>query len=128
MKHLFVSYEIAKQLKEKGFDEKCLGYINQEGKTYLFDFMLLDQYGLESNEEYEGILSPLYQQVIDWFREEHRLFITIIDGDKRNDNIFYWFQVYDLNKQSAVVAVLDQEYKTYYEALDKAIEEALKLI
>ncbi len=113
MKYLFVPYEIAKQLKEKGFDIECLGYINEEGKTYLFDLKPLANWGLEHNPKYKGILSPLYQQVIDWLREKS---VKIVE----NPNFEY--EIWLRNVEGLY------EVKFDYMPLNVAIEEALKLI
>ncbi len=138
MKHLFVPYDIARQLKEKGFDEECLTvyvpYYLHPNKWHLQsinntllnseikqnDSHKLDFTGyLNSVPAHFGlkqIAAPLYQQVTDWFRDKHGIHI-------QNDCLSYkiaggHFQTVESPRV----------FKSFYEALTKAIEEALKLI
>ena len=78
MKNQFVTYEIALKLKELGFDEPCLA-------TYSYNTQLYDKgkfrieitpqpfYYPDVNPLPRFILAPLWQQVIDWFREKHKI-------------------------------------------------------
>ncbi len=108
MKELFVSYELSLALKEKGFDEPLLGrnslFVIEENKHW-----------------FVPELPILYQQVIDWFREKHDIHIKI---EMFEDNSFDFVLVYD----NAPEEPIETKGFTYYEALNKAIEEALKLI
>lgn len=124
IKDLFVSYEIAKKLKEKGFNEPCLAYTvtdNIRGdQTEMFkDGAIL------RNSETPVTTAPLYQQVVDWFREEH----NIIPISKICSNNKYLNDVVKNNMEEETIFSTKSAYhKTYYEALTKAIEEAIKLI
>ena len=67
MEKEFVSYEIALELKQLGFDESCIGkfYYNQ-----------LEIGGIWTNNDFKEdpdifISAPLYQQVFRWFREKY---------------------------------------------------------
>lgn len=130
MKHLFVPYYIAKLLHDKGFDIKCLGYIKPDGEVRLFEIMPLDQVGLESNPNYEdGILAPLYQEVIDWFRENHSVYLNVITYTKRFSDDFnfkgrYHWSVVD-EKETINIG---GELTVYYEALHEVIEQAINHI
>lgn len=105
MKYLFVPYEIALQLKIKGFDEPCLAYYTQEAINTNKDgnktnFVLLSEklrgelsgqgtcknslfQWLKDNDRTSGelyilsnsITAPLYQQVIDWLWNNYRILI-----------------------------------------------------
>ena len=157
MKHLFVPYEIALQLKEKGFDEPCLGYLTKEAinldkegnKT---NFVLLSEklrgelsgqgtcknslfQWLKDNDRTTGELyilsnsvsAPLYQQVVDWFREKHRIELMVKSRINGEIDIY----LYSVNKFGDSSSYrYDKSYVkySYYEALNQAIEEALKLI
>jgi hypothetical protein len=65
----FVTYEIALELKELGFNEPCIGYYkDMKGeKVLLYDTMDFDG---ECN-------TPLYQQVFRWFEEKYSYFVDI---------------------------------------------------
>lgn len=71
MKHLFVPYEIALKLKEKGFDEECFGNYDLWSKkeparlmTAVYPYFLGQKYAKRFDKT--CILAPLYQQVIDF--------------------------------------------------------------
>jgi len=126
MKHLFVSYEIALQLKEKGFDEDCFGfYNNADGNVWIKHEIPND-----IKEIYTGdIAAPLFQQVVDWFREKHDLHISIesYNQDEKEKEIEYEYS-YIIVTRKNYPTVPNLFYNTYYEALNEAIEEAVKLI
>ena len=81
----YVSFEVAKLLKEKGFDEKvdtlykmdaeflkstlCINYNNP-------DFELLDMHNIPEN----TVSAPTLQMAMKWLREVHRIFIRIIQS------------------------------------------------
>jgi hypothetical protein len=79
MKNQFSTYEIALALKELGFDKKCLGYYHNQVEPSFCNN--LDRGNSVTNSESRYILypqdcsAPLWQQAIDWFREEHNILI-----------------------------------------------------
>lgn len=119
MKHLFVPYKIAKQLKEKGFNEPCflvyhdkklLKLVSHVASNFMISTTTNKELGVNT------FTAPLYQQVIDWFREKHHIHI-------QNDSLSYTISGNSFKTiQSGIV------YRSYYEALTKAIEAALNLI
>ena len=123
MKHLFLPYELALLAKEKGFDERCLaGYIDS------LTFQLYKDPDMSGwcNRNCSGgeITAPLYQQIIDWFREKHNLFISVFQsGDTEDD---YTFRIFECKYPQATVG--RGSSSSYYEELNKGIEEAFKLI
>ena len=68
MEKEFVSYEIALELKQLGFDDPCFGRIYADGGIELLSYLYKnsDQIG-----EGTSCSSPLYQQVFTWFREKY---------------------------------------------------------
>lgn len=82
MEKEFIPYEQALELKELGFNEKCLAsYICH--KEVRFDIQ--EQSGIcwhsVKNSEFEGgehCAIPLYQQAFRWFREKHQCESSII--------------------------------------------------
>jgi len=66
MKDLFVKYKLAKLLKEKGFNDDCLGFFNQSKKLIISD-----------NYNDYHLTSPTYDQVFNWLEEKHQIFIEI---------------------------------------------------
>ncbi len=80
MKPTYVTFEQAKKLKEKGFDEVCLNAYNSHGMEarngwceYIYD------QGLEifnSNLKPKDVSAPEQWQVIEWLRVNHKIDIT----------------------------------------------------
>lgn len=134
MKHLFVPYNLALQLKEKGFNENCFTwYLNkklEEDSTKFFFFT--HSYRSHKGEIFgvaqEFVSAPLYQQAIDWFREKHEILI-LTDHYLNHRNEFSWRGGYrKLRGLRENFAKKQSFMQTYNMALNKAIEEALKLI
>lgn len=67
----FVSYKLALELKELGFNEPCLGW-------YASDGCLIKEY--VTNKLNEFTLAPLYQQVVEWLRQKGIIIELIVDG------------------------------------------------
>ena len=72
----YVSFETAKLLKEKGFDENVHAWYN------IFDGVNLD-YKL-NEAPHLNIPAPTHQMAIKWLREVHNIFIQI-----KRDNQYY---------------------------------------
>lgn len=145
MKHLFVPYELALKLKEKGFDEPCITFYElteEEPFEWCITTCSIDiderwdgvkNLGTKNNDFIEKdishlmITAPLYQQVIDWFREKHDLHIFLIGSSKRNHSEFCC-EIVSVKKQNYLFTNKAHSSLPYYQAIEKAIEEALKLI
>ena len=74
MKEDYVSFEIAKLLKEKGFDESCDQKYDDEG--YL-SFNHIGYINAEKPTEDFSALAPTHQMAMKWLREEHKVFIYV---------------------------------------------------
>lgn len=129
MKKQFVTYEIAKKLKELGFNEPCFAYFfadtNElyESTVRMYNF----NKGLET-------YAPLWQQAIDWLREEHLLYLNVYRVSYFHDEAHCWSLKYinnyarfhrDYPVDKAMCGVKE---KDFYTARQKGIEEALKVI
>jgi hypothetical protein len=118
MEKQFVPYDLALKLKEKGFNEKCLGYYqNNELIITNITFYEIEKHNL-------GILAPLWQQVIDWLRIKYTidLFVRQITKDGRA-----YFKITKIDTEDKI-----KGYSNFYDtvniALNKAIERALTFI
>lgn len=126
MKHLFVPYELALKLKEKGFDERCFGHYVEPCLIHLInEEALFVETSTLKDKDFVIINAPLYQQVIDWFREKHTIHVAASSFTVYNGR--YGYQ-YERGGRTSSGWTPHFEGNSYYEALDKAIEEALKLI
>lgn len=148
MKNQFCSYEIALKLKELGFDEKCMasyytydiknfskGKYDYRGK-FEFDYSTEDQYIVNSNETYY-VSAPLWQQVIDWFRDEHDIVIEIARQkyfDTYANSYAYEVvcKVYKNRELDGSVVIRDNKnshiFYFYEEAREQAILKCIELL
>ena len=74
-----------------------------------------------------SIKAIMYQQVIDWLRKERTIDIVFVPP------IAWQIQTYNKSIDIITIPIKDgktikEEENNYYEAINKAIEEALKLI
>jgi hypothetical protein len=142
MNNLFVPYEIALKLKELGFNEPCIKYSNiikigdNEEETQ-FGYTCNIKNGINFNEPnyqspgdgagsyvkcYNYTSIPLYQQVIDWFREKHK--ISISEQPGLENHIIYG--VYKLKEVEKFGEIWHLSH--FCKTKDFAIEEAIKLV
>ena len=131
MKHLFVPYEIALQLKEKGFDELCFGWwcwINGNAAQY-YDYKISNSQLIELNNHFNNCSAPLYQQVIDWLESEKRLLIDIAHHYYFSEKSINTWHFEIMTRTGLLKSSFgDNDSDSRQEATLKAIEEALKLI
>lgn len=132
MEKQFVTYEIALKLKELGFDEECFGCWETNTEFYM-PFMVgqdLDKTD-NFNSKNNCISAPLWQQVIDWLREEYQIEIRIYKWFQPEDNTtWYNCKVIEwgtINENWDVLTELGN-YATYSEAEKQAILKAIELI
>lgn len=104
MKKQFVTYEIAKKLEEIGFNYNVIATYDNEEKLTLFDYEIR-----ASNQ----LIAPLWQQAIDWLREEHDIKVCECPSGG--------WKVWEKSDKKWLSFTFEFE-------LSKAIEEAIKLI
>ncbi len=129
MNHLFVSYEIAMQLKEQGFNDPCFAVYYANSKQFPIELEVRTNNDLNSKfikaKADRLCVAPLYQQVIDWFREKHNIQIEIL---WRGDMSTFCYKLGKFSYGSHWFSEKDYKFNKYYEAFDNAINEALKTI
>lgn len=127
MDKLFVNFELSMVLKQLKFNTPCFRYYSIAGnlcENNLFTFYQNSMGGkIDSH-----IAAPLYQQVIDWFREKHNIVINVMLYYKVDKGSWsFELEEYGSHETYKDISKYDK-HKTYYESLNKAIEEAIKLI
>jgi hypothetical protein len=136
MKDQFLTYEIAKRLKELGFIPGwyCACYDTMRGNQFeaTTGGHLLDD---KFKERY--IIAPLWQQAIDWLRDKHKI---LVEPWRGTSGKYYVKIVIDFSKTHigsgnfsfyTNEAILNNGWKgfsTYEQARQAAIEKALTLI
>ena len=118
-----VCFETAKLAKEKGFDAPVCSWYNFSG---LFIKGWEDELQRASNDKkFPSCLAPNQYQLSDWLRVEHNLHIEIL-YDYENDNTSYHYAIRTIGKENG--RDWKEDYATYEECLETALQEALKMI
>ena len=118
----YVSFETAKLLKEKGFDESCnYAYISDDEFVDSSN-QLWREYNSQFNKIWDGYSAPTHQMAMRWLREVHGIFIEVncnrnnleltcaiskVEddfGDKVYEDVGFYFQTYSY--EEAVEAAL----------------------
>jgi hypothetical protein len=122
IKEAYVSSEVAKLLKEKGFSELCNRYLNSQfnemrtvGDIWIMDFNSI-------SEENEYISIPTQQMAVAWLREKYGISIEISAL-----NQYQWvYAIYKLLKDSVAEVWNDGTYVSYEDATDDALKYCLE--
>lgn len=116
----YVSFETAKLLKEKGFDEACHAFYDS-GHRNILKFVqngLWNNTGVVAN---NGIcVAPTLQMARKWLRREYGLFIRITED--MTGNVYEW-SVYQKNYGCRVSTYVEDSYE---QAEETAIKYCLE--
>ena len=111
----FVSFETAKLLKEKGFNEPTYYDYDEEEKRWFQEVLVCH------NSE-GGIACPTLQMAMKWLRDIHGLFIHI---DVIREASCWTADIQDIKNDVAVYPV-KEEFPGYEEACEAAIKYCLE--
>lgn len=116
----FLSFEVAKLLKEKGFDEPCTSKYCTDGS---FDRSFCHYKNSEINKD--AYNAPTYQMAMKWLRDVHKLSIEpfYMFPSTWEIDIKYIDKKTDL---SEFEDIRDKSYNSYEEAVEAACLYALK--
>ena len=117
----YVSFETAKLLKEKGFDEFCSHFYKTE--KYLCDCSYGPNPYVKNSDFIEEYTAPTLQTAMKWLRKKHNLFIQIEVGET---NGVFWYD-FDIIPVGAcnVIFPEDEGVVTYAEP-EEALKAAIK--
>jgi len=118
----YISFETAKLLKEKGFDEYC-GYYSSNGEYW--------GYCTYNHRGKDYISAPTLQMAMKWLREEHNLFVEIQYATSLllQPHTTIYFQIYymSLDYTTSGKNMLPDDYvREYYTSYEEAAESAIK--
>lgn len=114
----YVSFEVAKLLKEKGFDEPCRVFY-KDPQAGLYEFKNAPKAYKDKLFE-PCFLAPSLYMAMKWLREVHNINIDIVPIWNRNRWEYQIFIVTPATSQRPYVA------NTLYLDYEEAVEEALK--
>lgn len=142
----YVSYEVAKLLKEEGFDLKCNGvFISEDGNQYAF--IKADAACDNNNSKYNpyNISAPTFDVAQRWLREVKNVSIEVKTCrwvNRHQDGkytVSYRHELWPIDtsivpndEDKFICYTIDYacniEFQTYEEALEAGIKKALELI
>lgn len=115
-----ISFETAKLAKEKGFNEVSSACFDINGKSH---------FGINHKNDLGGSVysSPSQSLLQKWLREKHKLHVKIDDWELSK----WYFSLVDGRELPTKKITLREkpfEFSSYEDALERGLEEALKLI
>lgn len=110
----YCSYEVAKLLKDKGFNEDI-------HTVYEPTFNKFFNYPLKPNSYSNVIAAPTHQMVMKWLREMFHIHIRLINSSDES----YKFEIYPMTGKYRCKCFEDY---TYYSSYEEAVEAALKYV
>lgn len=122
----FVSFETARLIKEKGFNEKVICYYDDGGSLNLNKFVEFQC----CNQGYGSSVfaAPTLQMVCKWLREVHNINIEVFVIKNYDKKICeYMYTIMDLNFPSSDDGIdCCNKHKTYEQACEEAIKYCLE--
>lgn len=122
----YVSFETAKLLKEKGFDEECFQYWHEEDNELVHSLSMHPIQNI-SNPCFFGPAAPTLQMAMKWLREVHNKHCHV-----SLDYVLGWYiQIVDTKETAHIYD--DEEMKIYhpeqdygFNSYEQACEAAIK--
>jgi hypothetical protein len=116
----YVSFEVAKLLKEKGFDEFTFSNYNENG---------IIQFNEVETRVAKGYQRPTHQMALKWLRKVYHCHVIIgyvfkADAKLTNDYVSYCYSVENAN--TFVEFTQDEWYDSYEEAIEASLLYVLK--
>lgn len=122
----FVSFNVAKLLKEKGFDELCIFKYNSEGVRMKAGVAIDEWQNSELDDD--ECSCPSQSMAMKWLRDVHKLAFIIspqwAEGDMRNPCRWYW-EIRGL-EDIGLDVYSNPLCNTYEEAVEAAIKYSLE--
>lgn len=129
MKKLFVTYDVAFRLRQLGFNEKCFGFwmVSERTKGKPKLYQTIRKLNADCVRD-DTCSAPLYMQVVDWFRDEHKIYISPRESWSFDDTLEFVVTVNGTYVNHGRTDKPINRFDTYYEALEAGIRKALTLI
>lgn len=118
----YVSLEVAKLLKEKGYNIPCKSSRKKNGELIFYDIEQSIDNMLSIGDECYEYLCPTLYEAQKWLRVENKILVV----PYYLSNLRYTFHITNIDTEIAYNVY--GEYNSYEEALNAGILEALKLI
>ena len=111
----YVSFETAKLLKDKGFNEPTIGIYYKDGT---FEYFSLNKW---NSKFIIPISAPTLQMAMKWLREVHHIYIDLSPTySEIEKTIHFIWQIFDSNYDGV------GDCEIFYDKYETACEEAIK--
>lgn len=120
IKEEYISFEVAKLLKDKGFNEPTIGTYNIESKHSILVERPIRAIHCEAI-----ISAPTQAMAMMWLREVHKLYIEITPSSKTNEFIVDSYRI-DIVTKTFDTIYVSSGYDTYEQACEAAIKYCLE--
>ena len=122
----YISFETAKLLKEKGFDEPLYSYY-KDGIFTITDLLCKYEFDVDlCRWRYNEYVAPTLQMAMKWLREIHNKNIILDMVPLDEDCYVLWtFNVYCNKNYKIMWGTQQPKYNTYEEACEAAIKYCL---
>lgn len=129
----YVSFQVARLLKEKGFNIPCGNCYDSSGKTpnesvygganiETLDYNA-DPFVKSGFPKLKTFSAPTLQMAMKWLREVHKIFITILFIEDTN---YFAYTIENLVTKKCLSTSKDTPYNNYEEACEAAIKYCLE--
>ena len=129
MNEQYVSFEVAKLLKEKGFDWKVFHFYDEEGhlkhregdcySLYNWNYPTKDEYGSQY------CSAPTQQMACAWLEETYGIFIKIGRGMDINSNYYYSYNVLDKDNVGQIKSIRPSKEEAIATALEYVLTKLI---
>lgn len=126
MEKELVSYEIALELKELGFDEPCFTYYKNDKLSNILELVKNSEIKNVNNEVDNYISAPTFSQAFRFFRERHGLYGLYTMGDYENN--FYWQIWRNDSITKTYITASNYVFKKYEEAEQACLLKLIEIV
>lgn len=128
IKEAYCSFEVAKLLKDKGFDEKCVAYYPQHITPIKLTFGGRVNYNAPNKfKMLPPISAPTHQMAMAWLREKHHIHIdVIIQGNGSCIEYVYAIRDFSIIFPTRNYDSIDIKFKGRTDTYEEAVEASLK--
>ena len=122
IKEVYCSFEVAKLLKEKGFDAQCRAAYTNYGQLFTTQIQQYITNIVCSKSNLWKCIAPTHQMAMKWLREVYGIDIVIEISDPSVNDRKYYCVIWDKNNDSHILDLFD----SYEDAVEEAIKYCLE--
>lgn len=123
IKEDYVSFEIAKLLKERGFDEICMTAYETITNKHEVEECSISSWG-----KLGQVKRPTLQMTMKWLREVHHYYIQVMLDSWACGGHLGYYVVIQKTDSNFEMMLQDKVDKVFYETPEEAAEDAIKYI